>query len=201
MIGMTRIWPTLLAVSAAVGLLLAQPGVASAADPADELLRPRFDLGIWTIVVFVLLFLVLKKYAWGPMLEGLHRREETIKSAVEEAKRVREEAERQHAALKAELTKAYEEIPKIMEEARRDAQNLKEEMRSAAQAEIQTERQRLRREIELATDQALQKIWTEAVQLAAQISAKAIRRYLSEDDHRRLLDEALAEIRQTGRAS
>src|SRR4051794_37392252 len=59
----------------------------------------RIDLGIWTLVVFLLLFFILAKYAWGPMLEGLKRREETIRGALDDAQRARDEAQRVHAEL------------------------------------------------------------------------------------------------------
>lgn len=161
----------------------------------------RFDLGLWSVVVFLLLFFILSKVAWKPMLEGLQKREQTIRAAVDEAKEARKETERVRAEFKAEMDKAYAEIPKMMEAARRDAQALSEEMRSKTMADIQTERQRLRREIETAKDQALQELWSKSAELATIISAKAIRRSLSEDDHRRLLDEALTELKQRERRS
>src|SRR5438034_11657544 len=57
-----------------------------------NILAISWDLGLWTVVVFVLLLLVLRKLAWKPMLEGLHRREATIREAMEEAVRARDEA-------------------------------------------------------------------------------------------------------------
>jgi F-type H+-transporting ATPase subunit b len=134
--------------------------------------------------------------AWGPMLEGLQKREETIKNSVEEAKHARAETERIAAEFKAKMDQAYAEIPKIMEQARREAEAFKEDMRAQTAKDIQTERQRLRREIETARDQALQELWNQAAQLATLISAKAIGRALTEDDHRRLLDEAIVELGQ-----
>jgi F0F1-type ATP synthase membrane subunit b/b' len=69
-----------------------------------------------------------------------------------------------------------------------------------ARQEIQAERERLHREMELARDQALRQIWGQGAQLAALISAKVIRRQLTPDDHRQLVDEALAELRGAGAA-
>lgn len=181
-------------------LFMSVSPVQAAGGSDGGIFKEALDLGIWTLVVFLLLLFLLSKFAWGPMLEGLRKREETIRAAVEEAKHARQETELHRAEFEKRLAEAYAEIPKIMEEARRDAQNLKEEMRQATQAEIQTERQRLRREIEMARDQALQELWTHAAQLATLISTKAIRRSLTEDDHERLVDEALAEMRQTGKA-
>jgi F-type H+-transporting ATPase subunit b len=145
----------------------------------------------------VLLLFILRKMAWTPMLQGLQKREESIRNSVEEAKKAREETARISAEFKVKMDEAYAEIPKIMENARREAEAFKEEMRSQTTKDIQAERQRLRREIETARDQALQELWNQAAQLATLISAKAIGRSLTEDDHRRLLDEAIAEIGQS----
>ncbi|HMC64083.1 MAG TPA: F0F1 ATP synthase subunit B [Gemmataceae bacterium] len=154
----------------------------------------RIDLAIWTLVVFLLLLFILTKYAWGPMLEALKKREESVRAAIEEALRAREEAQRLREQLQKELNSAHEKVREILDEGRRDAQRLTEEMIAKARSEIQTERDRLRREIETARDQALHELWKQAAQLATLISAKAVRRHLTEDDHRQLVDEALAEL-------
>jgi F-type H+-transporting ATPase subunit b len=194
---MLRLWQICTLGATVLALL---PAIALAdGEGGGDILSPRFDLGIWTIVVFVGLLLILRKTAWGPMLAGLQKREETIRSSVEEAKRTRDEMEQLRIKFKAEMDQAYAKIPLLMDEARREAQQMQEEMRSKAAADIQTERQRLRHEIETARDQALQELWTQAAQLATLISAKAIGKSLSLDDHRRLLDESLQEMQQTNR--
>ncbi len=165
--------------------------------PIENPMRIFWDLGLWAIVIFVLLLVILRKMAWGPMLEGLQKREETIKNSVEEAKKARADTERITAEFKVKMDLAYAEIPKIMDQARKEAEAFKEEMRNQTTKDIQTERQRLRREIDTARDQALQELWNQAWQLASLISAKAIGRSLTEEDHRRLLDEAIAEIGQS----
>jgi F-type H+-transporting ATPase subunit b len=164
--------------------------------PMENPMKIAAEVGIWTIVVFILLLLILRKAAWGPILEGLHKREETIKNAVEEAKQARADTQRVTAEFQVKMDQAYAEIPKIMAQARREAEAFKEEMRAQTAKDIQIERQRLRREIETARDQALQELWNQAAQLATLISAKAIGRSLTEEDHRRLLDEAIVELGQ-----
>ena len=160
-------------------------------SPMDVL---RFDTGFWSLIVFVLLLIVLRKAAWGPILEGLQKREQTIASSLEEAKKARVEMEQMRAKFQSELDQAYAKIPAMMEEARRDAEALREQMKNEANAINQAERQRLMREIGTAKDQAIQELWNQSAQLATLISAKAIGRSLTEDDHRRLLQEALQEI-------
>jgi F-type H+-transporting ATPase subunit b len=164
----------------------------------NPIFAPALDLAIWTLVVFLLLLFVLRKFAWGPILQGLNKREEHIRLAVEEAKLARAETEKVRTEFKAEMEKAYAEIPRMMEEARRDAANLRDEMKSKATAEIQADRDRLRREIDTAKDQALSEIWSQAAQLATLISAKAIGRTLTDEDQRRLNEEALSQIENSG---
>lgn len=164
-------------------------------DKPTNILEIRWDLGLWTLVVFVLLLLILRRAAWGPMLEGLKRRESSIRGAIEEAQRTRDEASRLRDQFQRDVDKTHETVRDMLDEARRDAQHTKDEMLAAARADIQTERDRLRREIEMARDQALHEIWNQTARLATLVSAKAIRRELNQDDHRRLVDEAVAELR------
>jgi F-type H+-transporting ATPase subunit b len=168
----------------------------AAEEEKPDIVSPRFDLTIWSIIVFVILYLVLRKFAWGPILDGLKTRERSIESAIEESKKIRAEMAAHRAEFEKRLADAHLEIPKLIEQARRDADALKEEMRTQANADIQTERQRLRREIEVAKDQALQEIWNQAANLATVISARAVKRQLGPEDHRRLIDEALGEVQE-----
>src|SRR5262249_58522163 len=69
-------------------------------DKPPAILDLRWDLGLWTIVVFLLLFFVLRKMACVPMLDGLQKREEHIRLAVEEAKLARAETEKVRADFK-----------------------------------------------------------------------------------------------------
>jgi F-type H+-transporting ATPase subunit b len=163
-----------------------------------SILSLSWDLGLWTLVVFGLLLYTLRRLAWKPMLEGLHRRESTIREALTEAQKAREEAQQLQARLKAEMDQAQGKVREVLEEAHRHAQETTDEMVARARAEIQTERDRLRREIDLARDQALQHLWSQAAQLATLVAAKAIRRQLNSDDHRRLVDEAIADLQRAG---
>ena len=166
------------------------------AEGGGDLLGIRYDTALFSVIVFVGLLVVLRAKAWGPILEGLQKREETIRTSLEEAKKSREEMLKMKADFQKEMAVAHQEIPKLMEEARRDAEAISNEIRAKAAAEIQAERERQRREIEIAKDQAIKELWEQAAQLATLISAKAIGRSLTEEDHRRLIDESLAEMTQ-----
>jgi F-type H+-transporting ATPase subunit b len=157
------------------------------------------DLTIWTILVFVIVLLILGRYAWKPILELLHKREETIRTGLEEAEKARAETARLRDQLQQEMAQSQDKVRQVLDEGRRAAQRQQDEMMAQARAEIQGERDRLHREIEMARDQALQQLWAQTADLATLVASKAIRRQLTPDDNRRLVDEALVELRQTER--
>src|SRR6478736_8372281 len=97
------------------------------------------DLGnaIWTLVIFVIVVIVLGKFAWGPVLGLLQQREEFIHRALSEAKRDRDEAELRLKEYAAKLQSAQREAFAILEEARRDAERLREELRGRAKTEAE----------------------------------------------------------------
>jgi F-type H+-transporting ATPase subunit b len=194
---MARGWLVLLILGLVWALLL--PGPLGAAEQHAGSGRAVLDLAIWTFLVFIVLLFVLGRFAWRPMLEGLQKREQNIRAAVEEAERTRQEAQRLRTELQAEMDRAAEKVHALMDTARRDAQHATDEMLARARVEVQKERERLHREIDLARDQALQQIWDHTAQLATLVAGKAIRRQLTPEDHRRLVEDAIAELRQAGK--
>lgn len=164
-------------------------------DPVEKFGLKRYDLGIYTCIVFFILLGVLGKFAWGPMMKGLDKREETLRKSHEDAEASRAEAQKALGEVQARLAKTNEEVRALLDEARRDAQVVREQGKAEAAAEIQAERDRVRREIETAKDAALKEIYEQSIQLAALVSTKAIKRELTAADHQRLLDEALTDLR------
>ena len=155
----------------------------------------RYDLGIYTLIVFGLLFWILAKFAWKPFNEGLAKREATIRSALDEAIKAKTDAETVQKNLKAEFAAASDKIRAMMDEARKDADLLRAKEREVGVKDAATERDRAKREIEIAKEQALQEIYQKSVEVASLMSSKAIRRNMTSADHSRLLDEALSDLK------
>lgn len=199
-----RATPVLLAVAA---VLLTASAAAAAADPhaapksggLDFLALHRYDLGIFTLIVFGLLVAILGKFAWPKIAEGLDKREATLKAAKTAAEQAKTEAEAASARLQAEFAAANDKIRGMLEEARRDADALRARERETGQREAAAERDRAIREIQAERDAAKQEIYNLAVDLATTISTKAVRKSMTADDHRRLVDEALGELKAAPR--
>ena len=149
---------------------------------------------IWTLVIFLIVVLVLGKFAWGPVLSLLQEREQFIHKSLSDAKRDREEAEARLKEYSAQLQAARVEAAGILEDARRDGERLREELRARARAESETMIQNAQRQIQLETSRAMQQIRHEAVDLSVMIASKLIGRNLTKEDNERLIDEAVGQI-------
>ena len=149
---------------------------------------------VWTLVIFVIVVIVLGKFAWGPVLGLLQQREEFIHKSLSDAKRDRDEAEARLKDYAAKLQSAQLEAGKILEDARRDAERFREELRGRAKAEAETLVANAERQIQLETSRALQQIRHEAVDLSVAIASKLLQRNISKEDNERLIDEALRQI-------
>ena len=152
------------------------------------------DLTIWSIVVFLALYFILSKFAWPSIREGLDKREQGIAHDKLEAEKAKKEATEVRMKLEAEMARVNAEIRTMMDKARVDAAATAAEELARGKAELQAERDRQQRELRISTDDALHKIWETAAQLATSISAKAVRKQLSYDDHHALVAEALDEF-------
>jgi F-type H+-transporting ATPase subunit b len=196
----------LFALAALGALVFAAPALAAEGHGGGEekgglsFAGLRYDLAIYTLIVFGLLVLILSKFAWPHIREGLEKRETNIRSALDEARQAQQAARAEFEKARAELARAALDARAIVEEARRDAEALKVSEREVGIKEAAAERERAKREIEAAKDAALKDIYDQAVKLAALMSEKALRRSVSTEDHRRLLDEALADLKSGGKA-
>ncbi len=165
---------------------------APAADP--NILDPQPSLAIWTVVVFLGLMFVLGKFAWKPLLNALHQREEHLEHVLHETERARNESEQLLAEHRKQMNEAAEQARAILDTARREAQALTDDMLQKARAEADAERQRAKHDIETARDQALSEIWQKTADLAVSVAGRVLSKELGPDDHKRLVASALHEL-------
>lgn len=169
----------------------------SHANPGPKLASPddfRADLAIWTFVVFICLLAVLGKFAWGPIMDGLEKREESIKSMIDEAKQSSEKAAEQLKQYEEKLAAAGEEARDIVTQARKDAEAAGERIVAEAQAAAGKERERAVSDIVNAKRAALDEIQSQGVSIAVQLAGQIVRRELNSQDHTQLINEALEQL-------
>ena len=159
-----------------------------------ELLSAEPGLIFWTAVTFLLLLGILWKFAWNPILGALEAREEAIQNTIDDAERLRAEAEELIAEHEKKLAEARQEGNRILDEARQAGENMKQDILEKAREEADQVLARAERQIELETEEAIQKIRDQTADLALRAAEKILERSIEESDHRRLTNEAVAEL-------
>lgn len=160
----------------------------------------RYDLGIYTLVVFGLLFAILAKFAWGPFTQLLQQREAGLLALHNQAAADRAAAADLMAKAKAELDATAGKVRELLEEARRDAEALRAAKAEEGAKDAQAERERAKREAEQERATLAKDIQQQAVELAVLIATKALRQQVSMENQSRLLDESIAELKANSRA-
>jgi len=151
-------------------------------------------LFIWTIVTFLVLLTLLAKFAWGPLLQALAAREETIRKSLDDAEKARTELERLNQQSEAIVRQARVEAESIVAASRADAERLRGELREKARAEADGIVRNAERQIQLETARALEQIRNEAADLSVAIASKLIQKNLTREDNERLIQDALKQL-------
>jgi F-type H+-transporting ATPase subunit b len=175
---------------------LAFASTALAAEPAQgggsALLSPNTGLMFWTLVIFAILYFVLRKYAFGPITEAVEKREKALEEAIANAKRDREDAAKILAEHTAQLEGARAEAQRIIAEGRAVADKLRASMLEETRAMQQEMLDRARREIETEKTKAIAELREEAVDLAIAGASKVIEKNLDDPTNRKLVESFLA---------
>jgi F-type H+-transporting ATPase subunit b len=194
-----------------VGLLLGQsdlvaPAFASDASHASEAahgdahaapgapLGFKSDLAIWSLVTFVVYIIVLKKAAWGPLIQGLDARENRMKQQLADAEAARVKAEVMLAEHAKKLDKVQDEVKEILAEARRDAEHTKQDIVATANKEAEATRRRAVEDIERARDVAMKELFDFVSTNVIGATEHVLGRALSNDDQQRLVQDALSQM-------
>jgi len=157
-------------------------------------------LSIWTLVIFLIVFAVLAKFAFPKILGAVEAREKHLEELAEAAERDRAEA----AALVEEHRRLVDETRGRVQEALGEARNTAEKMRSELMEQARREHDELlaRGRAEVANERAgmLEQVRRDAAELAMAAAEKLVRRSLDGDDNRRLVQEYLAQVAPVARA-
>jgi F-type H+-transporting ATPase subunit b len=147
-----------------------------------QLLTPALGLIIWTVLAFVVVFFILKKYAWPAILGGLRKREQTIADSLTTAERIRSEMAQMKNENEAILAKAREERSQMLKEAR----ETKDKIINEAKEQAKTEANKIIGEAQVAIDAqkmaALTDVKNQVGKLVIEVTEKLLRKQLSDKD-------------------
>lgn len=175
-------------------------GPLSGVDPvgANPLLQVSPGLMIWTIVVFLLTLLIMKKFVFGPVGQAIEKRRASISASIEEAESSRDEAVKLLDEYKAKLAEARREADELREAGRREGERQKTEIVGQAQEQRERIVSDTQTQIDAQAQAAVAGIRDDVVVLALSAAEKVTKKSLSDDDHRKLVEEALADADLSG---
>ena len=143
---------------------------------------------------FLLLLFILRKLAYKPLVRMLDERSARIRSDLDEARRLREEGERDRETYRAQLARARDEARGILEEANHVSARIREQALADAEAQNTLALQRARDEIARERDLAISDLRREVGNLAIMAASRVVGRSLDGADQRRLVEQALSEV-------
>jgi len=144
-----------------------------------RLLTPELGLLFWTLLAFLIVFFVLKKFAWGPILSSLDKREKTIADSLETAERVK----REMALLKNEneelMAKAREERSQMLREARDIKDRIVAEAKEQAKLEANKVITETQQQINAQKMAAITEVKNQVGKLVIEVTEKILRKELA----------------------
>jgi F-type H+-transporting ATPase subunit b len=168
--------------------------LAAEEEGGSFLVSPNLGLMIWTLLVFLFTMWVLSKLAFPRIQEALDKRANAIRESIDQAEKTRVEADKILDEYRARLKEAREQADDIVARARKAADSAK----SQATEEGREKREELlaaaRRDIQAETRRSLERIRREVADLTVLTTEKVARKSLTDEDHRKLIDEALSEV-------
>jgi F-type H+-transporting ATPase subunit b len=168
--------------------------VAAKDSGGSFLVSPGLGLMIWTLLLFGITMWVLSKVAFPRIQEALDKRANAIRDNIEAAERQRQESEKLLEEYRKRLTEAREQAEDIVARARKAAETAKAEAAAAGTERREELVAAARRDIEAETRRSLERIRKEVADLTVIATEKVTRKSLTDQDHKRLIEDALKEV-------
>lgn len=162
---------------------------------ASSLASPAIGTVFWTTFIFLILLLLLWKFAWGPIMSAVKSREDTIRNALESAEKAREEMKVLQADNEIILRKAREERDKILRDARVAYERMMSEAKEKGQSESDAMVRRASELIEREKITAIAEVKREVARLAIEVASKIVGETLKSDaEQQKLIERYIREI-------
>lgn len=156
----------------------------------------NLDLGsaVWNLLIFLTLVIILGKFVWPKILEGLQSREQKIHDDLTGAEKANAEAKKTLAEYEKRVAEAQAEARQMLDQARLDAEQLKARLADETEQEMARLRERATEDINRAKQQALQDLSAHAADLAVDVAGRILQRDIEPGDTDRLIQQSLEEL-------
>ena len=185
------------AAEAAPGHAESEAGGSEHGEVNTNPLEVKKDLAIWTALAFLMVVAILWKFAWGPIADGLDKREQRIADEISSAEKSNADARDLLQQYQDKLTASEDEIRQIIEAGKRDAEKIGDGIVEKARAEADADKRRALEEINLATDGALKELAERSASLAVELAGKIVSQKLDRKAHSSLIEKAVSRFSET----
>jgi F-type H+-transporting ATPase subunit b len=183
-----------LSLSALMLLATAAPAYAQEASSGGNLMSLQVNLMFWTLLIFVILYFLLSRYAFGPITAAVEKREQALEAAIDAAKRARDEAAKLLAEHRTQLDAARGEAQKLIADGRAVAEKMRADLIAQTHTEQQDMLTRARAEIDAEKVRAIADLRREAVDLALAAASKVIEQNLDAAKDRQIVESYLSSL-------
>ncbi len=178
-------------------LMIAAPSLLFAQQESEGgggLYDINTGLSVWTLIVFVSLLLILRKYAWGPIVDAVDSREKGIQTAIDGAAELNAEAAKLLEEHREQMADARRQASEILAEAKVASERVRKELEEKARTEAQGIVERALAEIERERDGALETLRRESVDLALAAASQLMQESFDQETDRQLVERYLNEL-------
>lgn len=162
--------------------------------PQFEQIEVFQSLMFWSWVSFLILFFLLKRYAFPPILEALEEREQKIRTEIGDAEKLKQEAQGIKADLEKKLKSAHERANTIVQMATDESKKIQEKAIQETQAKVRQMQDDAEQEIQITRNKLLNEIRGFAAALTIASTEKILKKTLDAADQERLVDESIEEV-------
>jgi len=164
----------------------------------DKLLTPEPGLMLWTLITFGLLLVLLRAFAWKPLLAVIEERERVVRDSLESSRRAQEEAESALEENRKILAEARKAAAGVVQRGEKDAEQVREELLQKARKEGEELLRQGREEMEREKRAAVREIRGVAADLALAAAEKLVEERMDGPLQRRLVERYLEEMDSLG---
>ena len=164
----------------------------------QRLITPEVGTILWTIITFVILAFLLRKFAWRPLLTTLEERERTIRESLDQARKARAEAEEASRRHQEMLAQGRREVAALIEQGKRESEIVRAEILAQARKEAQDLVEQGKKQVQYEQKQAMEDLRRQVADLAIQAAERLISRSLDDSKQRELVDGYVRDLGAIG---
>lgn len=156
----------------------------------------NFESGVvfWIFITFVLFILLLRKFAWGPILSALDKREQNIQESLDAAEKAMKRAEEISKKNDEALKKAEMDAQRMRKQAKEDAETIRDEIIEKSRSEAEAVKKQTLDSIEQEKQKAMLELRNKVAELAIEATGKILNAEIDQKKNKKLVDDFINEI-------